>query len=128
MDLTVLATDRGSVPMNIGAILRFDTTNGPSLFTVRALLSERVPTIPRRPPTRSELTVDAASEKFRVVSTLTARLRLGLAGLRELGLGPTRPRMIEKTSLNRPTSHRRRLATVAVPLADIVRVAHRAGG
>ena len=47
MDLTVLATDRGSVPMNIGAVLEFDTAGGPSLSAVRALLSERVPTIPR---------------------------------------------------------------------------------
>ena len=47
MDLTVLATDRGSVPMNIGAVLEFDTAGGPSLAAVRGLLSERVPTIPR---------------------------------------------------------------------------------
>ena len=46
MDLTVLATDCGSVPMNIGAVLKFDTAGGPSLAAVRALLSERVPTIP----------------------------------------------------------------------------------
>ena len=31
MDLTVLATDRGSVPMNIGAVLEFGTAGGPSL-------------------------------------------------------------------------------------------------
>ena len=47
MDLTVLATDCGSVPMNIGAVLKFDTAGGPSLAAVRALLSERVPTIPQ---------------------------------------------------------------------------------
>ena len=29
MDLTVLATDRGSVPMNIGAVLEFDRLTGP---------------------------------------------------------------------------------------------------
>jgi diacylglycerol O-acyltransferase len=46
MDLTVLATDRGSVPMNIGAVLKFGTAGGPSLAAVQALLSERVPTIP----------------------------------------------------------------------------------
>ena len=240
MDLTVLATDRGSVPMNIGAILEFDTPGGPSLAAVRSLLSERVPTIPRlrqrlrrvpfgggrpvwvddpdfvldrhlierdwptpggdrqlldvaaellcqrldtdRPlwraclvtdpvggagrtgpgapprarrrtwrfghpgcarrsrvacsdshvsaaPARGrELAVDAAREKMRAASTLPTRLRRGLAGLRELGLGPSRPRLIEKTSLNRPTSKRRRFATVTVPLADIVTAAHRAGG
>src|SRR4029450_12093686 len=47
MDLTVLATDRGSVPMNIGAVLAFGTAGGPSLADVRAVLAERVPTIPR---------------------------------------------------------------------------------
>jgi hypothetical protein len=46
MDLTVLATDRGSVPMNIGAVLKFGTAQGPSLADVRAVLAERVPTIP----------------------------------------------------------------------------------
>ena len=38
MDLTVLATDCGSVPMNIGAVLKFDTAGGPSLAAVRAPL------------------------------------------------------------------------------------------
>jgi diacylglycerol O-acyltransferase len=240
MDLTVLATDRGSVPMNIGVVLEFDTAGGPALAAVRSLLSERVPTIPRlrqrlrrvpfgcgrpvwvddpdfvldshlierdwstpgdhsqlldiaaellcqrldtdrplwraclltdpvggraalilvlhhvladglgglailaaladpglptptrtfpqRPPQWRELAVDAAREKMRAASTLPSRLRRGLAGLRELGLGPSRPRLIEKTSLNRPTSNRRRFATVTVPLADIVTAAHRAGG
>ena len=47
MDLTILATDRGSVPMNIGAILQFDAQGGPSWATVVELLSARVPTIPR---------------------------------------------------------------------------------
>ena len=240
MDLTVLATDRGSVPMNIGAVLEFGTAGGPSLAAVRAVLAERVPTIPRlrqrlrrvpfgccrpvwvddpdfvldrhlvervwpapggdrqlldvaaellcqrldtdrplwrawlvsdpvggqaalilvlhhvladglgglaildaladpglpaptltfpqRPPRWRELAVDAAHERMRAASTLPTRLRRGLAGLRELGLGPSRPRLIEKTSLNRPTSKRRRLATVTVPLADTVTAAHRAGG
>ena len=47
MDVTVLVTDRGSVPMNIGAVLQFDDAGGPSFATVGALLSERVATIPR---------------------------------------------------------------------------------
>jgi diacylglycerol O-acyltransferase len=240
MDVTVLVTDRGSVPMNIGAILEFDTADGPSRATVRALLSERIPTIPRlrqrlwrvpfgcgrpvwvddpdfdidrhlierewpttgddpqllsvaadllcqrldtdRPlwmaclltetvggraalvlvlhhvladglgglailaaladpglqvPTRSfpqpppqwrELVVDAAREKIRAASSLPVRLRRGSAGLKELGLSQTRPRLVEKTSLNRPTSTRRRLRVVTVSLADIADAAHRAGG
>jgi WS/DGAT/MGAT family acyltransferase len=240
MDLTVMASDRGSVPMNIGAILEFDTADGPSLATVRGLLSERVPTIPRlrqrlqrvplgcgrpvwvddpdfllerhvierewpipgghrqlldvaaelicqrldtrrpawlaclvtdpvrghaalvlvlhhvladglgglailaaladpglqrptstfpqpRPPWR-KLAIDSVGAKVSAARTVPAALRRGFAGLRELGLGPTRPHLAEKTSLNRPTSNHRRLATVTVPLADIVAIAHHAGG
>ena len=240
MDLTIVAADRGSVPMNIGAILEFDAPGGPSLASVEELLSARVPTIPRLrqrlrrvpigcgravwvddpdfrldrhlihrewpppggdrelldvaaellcqrlptdrplwlaclladpvgrrtalvlvlhhvladglgglailaaladpgiqvpsrafpqpPPPRSEMAVDAARGKIRAAATLPARLRRSRAGLRELGLGPTRPHLVEKTSLNRPTSNRRRLAAVTAPLADIVAAAHRAGG
>ena len=48
MDLTVLASDRGTVPMNIGAVLQFDDEQSvPSLASVRALLSSRVPGVPR---------------------------------------------------------------------------------
>ena len=46
-DLTMLATDRGSVPMNIGAVLEFDEGDGPSPAEVCALLAERLPAIPR---------------------------------------------------------------------------------
>ncbi|APA95935.1 Diacylglycerol O-acyltransferase [Nocardia seriolae] len=45
-DLTVLAADRGAVPMNIGAVLVFDGS-GPTSEEVRVLLGERVPRIPR---------------------------------------------------------------------------------
>lgn len=240
MDVTILATDRGSVPMNIGAIFQFNAQGGPSWATVVEALSARVPTIPRLrqrlrrvpigcgrpvwvddpgfqldwhlihrewpppggnrqlldvaadlvcqrlhpdrplwlaclltdpvggrtalvlvlhhvladglgglailaaladpgiqqpsrafpqpPPPRSALAADAAREKIRAATTLPATLRRGRAGFRELGLGPTRPHLVEKTSLNRPTSSRRRLATVTAALADIIAAAHRAGG
>ncbi|MCC3314269.1 wax ester/triacylglycerol synthase domain-containing protein [Nocardia africana] len=45
-DLTVLAADHASVPMNLGAILIFDGA-GPTPAEVRALLHERVPHVPR---------------------------------------------------------------------------------
>jgi diacylglycerol O-acyltransferase / wax synthase len=240
MDLTIVAADRGSVPMNIGAILEFDAPGGPSLASAEELLSARVPAIPRLrqrlqrvpigcgravwvddpdfrldrhlihrewpppggdrelldvaaevlcqrlptdrplwlaclladpvgrrtalvlvlhhvladglgglailaaladpgiqlpsrafpqpPPSRSEMAVDAVLGMIRAAGTLPARLRRSRAGLRELGLGHTRPHLVEKTSLNRPTSNRRRLASVTAPLADIVAAAHRAGG
>ena len=47
MDLTMLATDRGSVPMNIGAVLEFDRLDVPSLAEIRTLLTQRVPAVPR---------------------------------------------------------------------------------
>jgi diacylglycerol O-acyltransferase / wax synthase len=47
MDLTVLATDRGSVPMNVGAVLEFDRLDRPSLAEVRTLLAQRLPAVPR---------------------------------------------------------------------------------
>jgi diacylglycerol O-acyltransferase / wax synthase len=47
MDLIVLATDRGSVPMNIGAVLEFHPSNAPSITKVRALFADRLPAIPR---------------------------------------------------------------------------------
>ena len=47
---------------------------------------------------------------------------------RGAGIGPTRPRLAEKISLNPATSDRRRLDRVAVPLADVVDLAHRTGG
>ena len=41
MDLTVLASDRGSVPMNIGAVLDFDEQTVPALAAFRDLLGAR---------------------------------------------------------------------------------------
>ena len=45
-DLTMMLTDRGSVPMNTGAVLVFDD-DGPSPTQLQALLSDRVATVPR---------------------------------------------------------------------------------
>jgi diacylglycerol O-acyltransferase / wax synthase len=240
MDLTVLATDRGSVPMNIGAVLKFNQADGPSLAEVRALLAERLPAIPnlrqrllraplgcgrpvwiddagfdldrhltarewrppggsrelldvaaelvcdrldrsrplwraclvsdsagdraalvlvfhhvladglgglavlatladpgpresdrdfpRRAPRWDALAVDAARRRLDALRSLPAGLHRTVAGVRELGIGPTRPRLVEKTFLNRPTSSRRRLDRVEVTLADVVALAHRTGG
>ena len=49
-------------------------------------------------------------------------------GSASCGIGTAGPRLVDKTFLNRPTSGRRRLDRVAVPLADVVTVAHRVGG
>ncbi|GAA4476294.1 diacyglycerol O-acyltransferase [Rhodococcus olei] len=236
MDRTVLATDRGPVPMNIGAILEFDPSPGPDLSTVSTLLAERIPRIPRLrqrlrrvpfgcghpvwvddpgfalehhlteqdwpapagerqlfdlaaefvctplsrdrplwqarlvsdrssgrtalivvlhhvladglgglavlaaltdsgprlagpvfpqpPPSRRALAADAARAQVAAVRALPVAMRRGFAGLRELGLGRTRPRLVEPTSLNRPTSSRRRVTRVTVPLAEVTSLAH----
>jgi WS/DGAT/MGAT family acyltransferase len=240
MDLTVLATDRGSVPMNIGAVLEFDRLDGPSLAEVRALLARRLPAIPRLrqrlyraplgcgrpvwvddvgfdldrhltarewpspfdhrwlldvavelvcdrldrsrplwraclvadrageraalvlvfhhvladglgglavlatladpgPPDRGrdfprpaprwfDLAFDAARHRWSAVRSLPAGLRRGSAGIRELGIGPAGPRLADRIFLNRPTSPRRRLDRVAVPLDEVAALAHQVGG
>jgi diacylglycerol O-acyltransferase / wax synthase len=240
MDLTVLASDRGSVPMNIGAVLVFERADCPSPAEVRTLLAERLPAIPRlrqrlrraplgcgrpvwvddtgfdldrhltvrewaspsgtrqlldvaadlvcdrfdrsrplwraclvtnpagdqaalvlvfhhvladglgglavlttladpgpqevdrdfpRPEPRwTDLALDATRHRLRALGSLPAGLRRGVAGVRELGIGSSAPRLADRTSLNRPTSGHRRLDQVAVPLADVVALAHRAGG
>jgi diacylglycerol O-acyltransferase / wax synthase len=83
---------------------------------------------PRRRPPYRDLVLDAARQRARRVTTLRLRLRLGLAGLRELRIGHGHPRPAGMTSLTRPTSGRRRLSTVHAPLADLVAAAHAAGG
>src|SRR6478752_5588010 len=81
----------------------------------------------RRPPYRS-LAVDAARQRARRVRNLGAELRLGLDGVKELSAARAHPRVAGRTSLTRPTSGRRRLSTVDVPLADLVAAAKAAGG
>lgn len=47
MDLTVLASDRGPVPMNIAAVLDFEPAHGPTGRDVAMLLAGRLPAVPR---------------------------------------------------------------------------------
>lgn len=46
-DLTVLATDRGPAPMNMGAVVVVDGADGLDVATVRATLAERLAAVPR---------------------------------------------------------------------------------
>jgi WS/DGAT/MGAT family acyltransferase len=236
MDLTVLASDRGAVPMNVGAILEFDRDRAPSLHETRALFRERLPRIPRlrqnlrrapfgcgrpvwvdardfqldqhlgeqpwpdpgggrelwdvaadllcqrldleHPPWRAwrvshaatgraalvlvmhhvladglgglavlaaladagsplsdhdfpqpppswwKLCRDAARERVTALASSPRRLRAAMSGLRELGLSRHAPQLAAPTFFNRPTSPRRRLTTVHLPLHDILTVAH----
>ncbi|WP_430296237.1 wax ester/triacylglycerol synthase domain-containing protein [Sinomonas sp. B1-1] len=46
-DLTLLATDRGQVPMHMAAVLTFDAGVAPSLAELTAALGERIARVPR---------------------------------------------------------------------------------
>ncbi|WP_413250255.1 wax ester/triacylglycerol synthase domain-containing protein [Sinomonas flava] len=46
-DLTLLATDRGQVPMHMAAVLMFDAGAAPSLAELTAALGERIARVPR---------------------------------------------------------------------------------
>ena len=49
-DVTILATDRGAAPMNIGAVLLLETEpkrSSPDIAWLRGLLSTRIPGVPR---------------------------------------------------------------------------------
>jgi diacylglycerol O-acyltransferase len=240
MDLTVLASDRGAAPMNLGAILVFDRNHGPSLDEARALFVSRLPGIPRLrhklrrahlgcgrpvwvdaedfqldrhlrdrpwpdpggdrelldvasdllcrrfdlehplwrawwvshaatgraalvlvlhhvladgvgglavlaaladggppppgqdfpqpPPSWLELCREAARQRVTGLASSPHRLRVAMTGLSELGFSRHAPQLAAPTFFNRPTSSRRRLSTVHLPLPEILRVAHEFGG
>jgi WS/DGAT/MGAT family acyltransferase len=131
--LACLVTDPIAERTALVLVLQHVLADGLGGLALLAALADPGLTTPHRPfpqpPAQwRRLIADSAREKKSAVLTVPAGLHRGMAGLRELGLGPTRPRLAEKTSLNYPTSSRRRLATVVVPLAQVVSTAHRAGG
>ncbi|MDY7087884.1 MAG: wax ester/triacylglycerol synthase family O-acyltransferase [Actinomycetota bacterium] len=100
------------------------------LAVLAALADEWPSTGPHRPfplpaPSPRALASDATRARLRALGSLPGDLRRAVAGLRELG---GRPRRAERISLVRPTSDRRALARVTVPLDRVVAAAHRAGG
>ena len=86
--------------------------------------SPPAPPFPQPPPPRRALLHDAWAERARGLRHAGATLAKGLQGLRELGLTSGPPRRAPVTSLNRPTSPRRDLSTVTVPLEPVRRLAH----
>ena len=80
---------------------------------------------PQAPPTRRHLRADAWRARLVALRRLPTALRGVRPAVRELGLARTRP--APRTSLNRPTGPRRRLATVHADLASIRDVAHTHG-
>jgi WS/DGAT/MGAT family acyltransferase len=83
---------------------------------------------PVPPPSYAALALDAAQHRAHLLTDLPVRVRRGLEGLGELGVGARRPYRAGRTSLTRRTSGRRRITTVGVPLLDVVAVAHDVGG
>ena len=100
----------------------------PAPTELSTALSTALPTqLPTELPTPRELAVDAWRHRLAALTGVGARARLALHGLRDLGIGVHRPRLVARTSLNRPTGPRRRVSTIEVPLARVVDAAHRHG-
>ena len=84
------------------------------------------PTPPTPPaPTRRDLALDAWAGRPASVRELPHRVALAASGLRTLGVG--RPRLVARTSLNRPTGPTRRIGHVDRSLEEVVAAAHRLG-
>ena len=77
---------------------------------------------PQPPPTRRQLRADAGRARLAALRRLPTALRGVRGGVRELDLARMKP--AQRTSLNRPTGPRRRLATVRTDLAPIRDLAH----
>ena len=90
MDLTVLASDRGAVPMNIGAVLEFDEPAVSTLASMRNLLEVRVPGVSRlrqklyRPPFGCGRPVWVDDPDFRLDDHLSERAWPAPGSRREL--------------------------------------------
>jgi diacylglycerol O-acyltransferase / wax synthase len=80
---------------------------------------------PQPPPTRRQLRADARRTRLAALRRLPTALRDVRAAARELDLARMKP--APRTSLNRPTGPRRRLATVRTDLAPIRDLAHARG-
>ncbi|TQN48043.1 WS/DGAT/MGAT family acyltransferase [Humibacillus xanthopallidus] len=82
---------------------------------------------PSPPPRAREVATDAWRARRQALRRLPSRLADTTAGVRELAGAPRRPRLAERTSINRPTGPHRRLTTVETPLDALVAAAHAHG-
>jgi len=102
------------------------------LATLSALADPGLPRrsvgFPRTGPTYGALALDASYHWGRRLASLPVELRRGFSGLRELGAGQGHPPRAGSTSITRPTSGRRHLGWVEIPLTGAVDAAHVAGG
>jgi diacylglycerol O-acyltransferase / wax synthase len=114
-------------------VLNHVVTDGLGGLAVLGALADPGPPTSDRPfpqpvPSLPRLAVDAASRRLQTIRQVPSHLHRGYQGLRELRVtSGTRP-VGGRSSLTRPTSGRRSLGTVEVPLAEVVSAAHEAGG
>jgi len=78
-------------------------------------------------PTTRELRRDAHRRRIAALRSSPATLRALRQGLQEMGFGRQRPAQVAPSSILRPTSSRRAVRTLTVPLAPVVGTAHRHG-
>jgi WS/DGAT/MGAT family acyltransferase len=82
---------------------------------------------PAAPPTARELAAEAWRARASAVRHARAVAARSAGGLRELGVAGRAPRLVARTSLNRPTGPRRRLTVLDAPRAEVIDAAHRHG-
>jgi diacylglycerol O-acyltransferase / wax synthase len=128
----VLAPTRGRV-CAVVLVLNHVVTDGLGGLAVLGALADPGPPISDRPfpqpfPSLSRLAVDAASRRRQMIRHVPSRLLRGCQGLRELRVTSGARPVGGRSSLTRPTSGRRSLGTVEVPLAGVVSAAHQARG
>jgi WS/DGAT/MGAT family acyltransferase len=82
---------------------------------------------PTAAPPSGDVARDAWQGRLRALRRVPSRLADTAAGVRELAGTPRRPRLAERTSLNRPTGPHRRLSAVSTTLPELVEAAHSRG-
>ncbi|WP_323097256.1 wax ester/triacylglycerol synthase domain-containing protein [Intrasporangium sp. YIM S08009] len=88
-------------------------------------VSSRVIRPTPRAPTRRDLARDAWAQRAASVRALPRQVVLAVSGLRALGVG--HPRLVARTSLNRPTGPTRRIGVVDRSLEEVAAAAHHLG-
>ena len=131
--VTGLAADRAALVLVAHHVL----ADGIGGLAVLAAITDATSGLTRPHPlptgaahTRRALAAEAWRSRLAAVASapsLVARARSARAGMRDLGVRGTRPRLCPSTSFNRPTGPHRRLSVVEVPTAPVVSAAHRRG-
>jgi WS/DGAT/MGAT family acyltransferase len=113
-------------------VMHHALTDGVGGLAVLAALGDDGPAVvadpfPQPPPRPPSLFAATWRDRAAALTRIPGRARAARDGLRELGIAARGPRLVARTSLNRPTGPRRRLTTVRVPLPPLLQDAHRRG-